>query len=116
MSRLRIFTDEDVYGGIPPALRDHGVDAVGTIEVGRSGATDESQLDWAAANNRAVLTFNVGHFAALHRARLATASHHAGIIVSSQCRIGELLRRVVRLAASRTAESMIDELIFLSDG
>lgn len=115
MSRLRFFTDEDVYGSIPPALRRAGYDAIGTIEAGRSGESDESQLTWAAREGRVVVTFNVAHFAALHRDWSAQGRRHTGIIVSSQRPIGDLLRRLLRIAAGRTAESMLDQIVFLSE-
>ncbi len=73
------------------------------------------RFDWASSENRALLTFNVGHFAALHARRIAEGRHHAGIIVSTQRPIGEVIRRLVRLASALDAESMRDRLEFLSD-
>jgi Domain of unknown function (DUF5615) len=55
-----------VYGAVASALRSAGIDAVSTPEVGRLGESDESQLEWATAEERAIVTFNVAHFAALH--------------------------------------------------
>jgi hypothetical protein len=115
MSRIRFFTDEDIYGSIAPALRKAKLDAVSTPEVGRLGESDESQLAWAAENGRVLITFNVAHFANLHQARLAQGFHHAGIVVSSQRSIGDMLRRLVRLADNLTADEMMDRLEFLGD-
>jgi hypothetical protein len=84
-------------------------------EVGRGGESDESQVDWASSENRALLTFTVGHFAALHTMRMAEGRHHAGIIVSSQRPIGDVIRRLLRLARDLDAESMRDRLEFLGD-
>lgn len=64
---IRLFTDEDVYGSVAAKLRGKGWDAVSTPEVNRLGESDESQLEWAAPDGRVFLTFNVGHFARLHR-------------------------------------------------
>jgi hypothetical protein len=115
MSAIRFFMDEDVYGAVVPALRRAGFDALSTTETGRGGATDESQLDWASAENRVLFTFNVGHFANAHSVQLAQGRHHAGIIVSSQRPVGDVIRRLLLLANALDAESMRDRLVFLGD-
>ena len=115
MTALRFFTDEDLYGAIAPALRNRGFDAVSTPEAGQLGALDEDQLAWAAGNGRVLVTFNVGDFAALHTEWLSAGKHHAGIVLSAQLDIGELLKRLVRLAAAMDADSMADRLEFLGD-
>jgi hypothetical protein len=115
MSNLRILTDEDVYGAVAPALRRAGIDAVSTPEIHRSQQSDESQLEWASAENRVIVTFNVAHFAALHTRWLLQGRHHAGIVVSNQRPIGDVLRRLLHLTAVESAESMRDRLDFLRD-
>ncbi|MHC4178391.1 MAG: DUF5615 family PIN-like protein [Planctomycetota bacterium] len=115
MAQVRFFTDEDVYGVIAIALRKAGWDAVSTPETGRLGETDESQLQWAADQRRILVTFNVAHFAGLHAQWIKRGRHHAGIIVSSQRPIGDLLRRLLHLARTLDADSMHDRLEFLSD-
>ena len=115
MTAIRFFMDEDVYGAVAPALRRAGIDALSTIEAGRGGESDESQLDWASNEDRALFTFNVAHFAALHAARVGQGRHHAGIIVSSQRPIGDVIRRLMHLASVLEAEAMRDRLEFLSD-
>ena len=92
MSALRFFTDEDVYGAIAPALRRAGVDAVSTPETGRRGESDESQIEWAAAEGRTLVTFNAAHFAELHAIWMRRGQRHAGIVVSSQRPIGDMVR------------------------
>ncbi len=115
MSAIRFLMDEDVYGAVAPALRRAGLDALSTTEAGRGGEADESQLDWALNEGRALFTFNVGHFADLHSIRIAEGRRHAGIIVSSQRPIGDVIRRLLHLAGTLDAESMCDRLQFLSD-
>jgi hypothetical protein len=115
MTAIRFFTDEDVYGSVAAALRRAGMDAVSAPGTSRLGTSDESQLLWSAGQGRAVVTFNVAHFAALHAAWLRKGQHHSGIVVSQQRPIGDLLRRLLRLANTLDAESMRDRLEFLSD-
>ena len=115
MTALRFFTDEDVYGAVVPALRRVGIDAVSTPEAGREGLDDESQLDWVSTEGRVLVTFNVAHFAELHANWLRSGRHHAGIVVSSQRPIGDMVRRLLHLASALDAESMRDRLEFLGD-
>ena len=115
MTSIRLFTDEDVYGAIAPALRRAGFDVVSTPEAGRLRESDESQLQWAANEGRAIVTFNVAHFAGIHAAWSRSGRHHAGIIVSSQRPIGDLLRRLLHLGNSLDADAIVDCLEFLGD-
>ena len=55
---------------------------VTAIETGMAQKTDEEQLEWAAANLRAVYSFNRGDFYALHTAWLKAGRSHSGIILS----------------------------------
>ena len=115
MAAVRFFTDEDVYGAIAVALRRARIDACSTPEVGRRGQSDESQLEWASADGRVLVTFNVAHFAALHAAWLRQGRHHTGIVVSSQRPVGDVVRRLLHLSGAADAESMRDRLEFLGD-
>ncbi len=115
MADIRFYTDEDVYGTTAGALRSVGFDAVSTPESGRLCESDESQLAWAAQERRTFVTFNVGHFAAMHARWVQQRRRHAGIVVSSQRPIGELLRRLLHLARTLDGDMMVDRLEFLSD-
>jgi hypothetical protein len=115
MTGIRFYTDEDVYGATAGALRSAGFDAVSTPESGRLCESDESQLEWAAQERRAFVTFNVGHFVAMHATWMQYGRRHAGIVVSSQRPIGELLRRLLNLAHTLDADTMENRLEFLSD-
>jgi len=115
MAAIRFFTDEDVYGAIVTALRRAKIDAFSTPEAGRRGQSDESQLEWASSEGRVIITFNVAHFADLHATWLRQGRHHAGIILSSQRSIGDMVRRLLHLSGSLDAESMRDRLEFLGD-
>ena len=107
MPTIRFFLDEDIYGAISTALKDRGVDGISTPEVERRGESDESQLKWAAAHGRVLVTFNVAHFAKLHGTWIEQGRHHAGIVVSSQRPIGDLLGRMVHLAKTLNADECL---------
>jgi hypothetical protein len=115
MTRIRFFTDEDVYAAVAQNLHQAGWDALSTPQAGRLGESDESQLTFAATEGRVLVTFNVAHFSQLHSTWLAAGKHHAGIIVSSQRPIGDTVRRLLALAATLDAPAMRDRLEFLGD-
>jgi hypothetical protein len=115
MTQIRFFTDEDVYGSIAPKLRERGFDAVSTPEAQRLRESDQSQLAWATQEGRVLVTFNVADFGRLHHEWVSESRHHAGIIVSRQRPIGDLLRRLFALASSLSREDMQARLEYLTD-
>ena len=117
MSRLRIYFDEDaVQHALLAALRLRGVETTSALEEGLIGVPDLAQLGWCHDHRWALYTFNVGDFCALHRDRLKSGLGHGGIIVAPQQRypVGEQMRRILRITADHSAESMRDRLEFLS--
>lgn len=115
MRKPSFFTDEDVYVAVAVALRKAGLDAVSTPEARRLGQSDNSQLAWSAGQERVLVTFNVGHFSALHHLWIGEGRHHWGIVVSSQRPIGDIVRRLLHLAETVEAAAMQDRLEFLTD-
>ena len=79
--------------------------------------SDEAQLDWATANGRVIFSFNTRDFYRLHTLRLEKGMSHGGIILAPQQRysIGELMRGVLKLTSTLTAEEMIDRVEFISN-
>ena len=63
--------------------------------------------------SRAVLTFNVADFELLATEWFFAGRGHAGIILSDQIPIGELLRRVERLLQRVPADEMQNSLRYL---
>jgi predicted nuclease of predicted toxin-antitoxin system len=55
---IRLYLDEHVWRKIAAELRERGFDAVNVSEVGREGLPDEEQWGFAAAERRALLTFD----------------------------------------------------------
>jgi len=115
MNQIRVFSDEDIQRAVADQLRESGIDAVSTVESGRRGASDMSQLLWAAQEQRVLLTCNVEDFARLHHEFLNQGQHHAGIVVSKQRTIGETIRRIIHLSGSLSGQDMQDRLEYLSN-
>jgi predicted nuclease of predicted toxin-antitoxin system len=109
----RLFLDEDVHAALAAALRKRGHDAVHTLETKRLGLSDESQLNFATEESRCLVTFNVGDFVRLHNCWMAAGREHAGIIVSEQLPVGEMLRRLLALLQKESADLMCGQVRFL---
>jgi len=115
---IRLYCDEDsLRWALVVSLRKRGVDISTTLESGMNGATDEQQLEYAAAERRTLYSFNMGDFCRLHAQWIAEQRSHAGIVVARQQHysVGEQLRRLLKLIAARTADEMRNRLEFLSD-
>ena len=97
------------------ALRARNVDVTTALEEGMIEQPDSAHLDHATAQGRVLYSFNVGDFYRLHTTYLAQGKLHTGIIVSLQQRysIGEQMRRLLRLAAAKSAEQMRNSIEFL---
>lgn len=62
-------------------LRLLGVDVVTVLEAGNRGQPEEWQLDFAMREQRVLYTANQRDFARIHAERVASRTHHAGIVV-----------------------------------
>lgn len=94
------------------ALRDAGYDALSAMEAGCKGFSDEDILAYAIAQDRAVLTHNIRDYAPLAETYYVQGIEHPGIIVTRRFEKGELLRRILALLETLTAESLANTLRF----
>jgi hypothetical protein len=60
-----------------------------------------------------MVTFNVGDFVRLHNRWIDAGREHAGIIVSKQLPVGEMLRRLLALLQKESGDSMRGQVRFL---
>jgi hypothetical protein len=113
---IALYTDEDVTSDLAPALRRRGYTTESAAEAGNIGVPDEAQLTYAAERGMAILTYNAQDFIPLARDWHSIGREHSGIVISeqfSQRQFGELLRRVLRLLDSVTADEMYNQIVFL---
>ena len=80
---LRLLADENIKGALLRGLRRKGmeVDLVRVHDVGLGGADDPSILEWAAANDRIVLTHDLATMPAYAYDRLIARQRMPGVIV-----------------------------------
>ena len=112
---IALYTDADVSLHLAEQLRQHGFDAVSTLELGRYRTEDQDQWNYAISQRRTILTFNIKHFKPLFEAYWNAGKEHYGLIVSDQIAFGELLRRTLHLLNSVTADEMRNNIKYLSE-
>ncbi|MEW5856480.1 MAG: DUF5615 family PIN-like protein [Cyanobacteriota bacterium] len=117
MSQIRLYLDEDVVNrGLVQALQNSALDVITTSEANKLSCTDEEQLIWATEQRRVIYSFNMGDFCRLHSNFMAQERSHAGIVLAPQqsYSVGEQLRGILKLIATKSAEEMINQVVFLS--
>ena len=76
---IKLILDEHIWKGLTKALKELGYDAISIVDIDR-GAADAPILELATTLGRAVLTFNVKHFAPMSSLWYEAGRDHAGII------------------------------------
>lgn len=90
---MRLYLDESVSVALAVVLRQHGVDCLTARDAGNLGADDESQLLFAAQQNRAILTHDTRDFLRLASKWVTAGRSHAGILLVHQVALPVLLLR-----------------------
>ena len=117
MSQIRLYLDEDsVEKSLIKAFCNANLDVVTVADVSRQSYSDDEQLIWATEQGRAIYSYNRKDFCCLHNEFLAIERNHAGIILLQQQRysVGQQLQGLLKLVANRSAEEMLNQLVFLS--
>lgn len=115
MSAIALYLDEDVHPTLAVILRERGFDVLTASEAGMLEKSDPEQLELAARQGRAILTHNIRDYVQLARQYAEQNRAHAGIIVSDQLPLRELLRRTLKLLAALSAEEMANRFEWLSN-
>jgi hypothetical protein len=115
MTSIRFYLDEDATSNrLLYALRNRGANVLSAKETGMLGQPDEKQLEWALENQRVIYSFNVRDFYRIHSDWLTRGKSHSGIILGKQdYSVGNQMRGLLRLAAIKSADDMIDNVQFL---
>lgn len=115
--RVRLYLDEDAMSrGLVKALRTRGADVVAASDVDMSHMPDEQHLEYAAKQGLVLYSFNTKDYMVLHTKYMEQGRSHAGIVLGDQGRysIGEQMRHLLALISARSAETMRDQVEFLS--
>ena len=115
----KLYLDDDIQAALARLLRSRGIDAASSAEVGMLGRADDEHLRFAAAQGRALLSYNFHDYLPLARQWFAAGHTHAGIILSfrqySRAQLGEALRLVLRLLAVVDAAELENTVRFLDE-
>lgn len=117
MSQIRLYFDEDTMRrSLVFAVRSRNVDVVTAFEAGMIDRPDEDHLAFASTGERALVSYNIADYCALHRRWMDIGRSHGGIVLLPQQRysLGEELRRLMKLISARKTELMRNRLEFLS--
>jgi predicted nuclease of predicted toxin-antitoxin system len=106
----RFHLDETCRRALADGLRRRGIDVTTTADVGLLGASDPVQLAHAHSQGRVLFTHDAD-FIALHHGGVP----HSGVVYCHQYRhpLGEVIRRLVSLWASREAAELVGQLVYL---
>ena len=116
--KITLYFDEDAQDSdLIRALELRGVGVIGAWAAGMRERSDEQHLLLATAQNRTLYSFNVRDYGRLQKEFLAQGRSHAGMILGKQQHysVGEQMRRLLKLIATKPAEEMTDKIEFLSD-
>ena len=78
---MKLYLDEDISPKVAVILRKKGMDALSAHETGMLEASDEEQLAFAAADERAMVTRNRDDFITLTVQFFEALKSHKGLII-----------------------------------
>jgi predicted nuclease of predicted toxin-antitoxin system len=111
----KLHLNEHLSPRLAEQLRKYGFDVTSTLELGMVEADDDEQLAFAASQQRAFVTFNHRHFAALHAQYITGGKEHWGIILSTEESPGVMRRRLLRLLNTLPAEELKNQMRWLNE-
>lgn len=112
----RLYLDEDSCAlRLISALRARGIDVLSADEARNRWVSDAVQLEFAAAQDRPIVTANYKDFAPLHASWGRVGREHAGIIIWTQSRYSPetLARTLAELCATRCGAQFRNALVWV---
>jgi len=110
---MRLYFDENVPVPLATALAQHGIDCLTTRDAGNRGLSDEEQLTFATQEQRSLVTFNCKDFLSLATYWQEIGRSHAGMILSKELPLPELIRRFRHLAIRCRDRNLMGIIIWL---
>lgn len=115
MSMLKIYLNENLSWKIAKVLSEYGYDVVSSYELGMNTADDPTQFEYAISQKRAVLTNNFSDFFRLCEEYISSGKDHYGIIFTTKCTTGTMIKRLRKLLDNVTAEQMKNQIRWLNE-
>ena len=115
MTRLfiELYLDEDVSVMVADILRARGFVAATTQDAGNLASGDHEQLEYAISQQRTLLTHNRADFEALAQRYFDSDQTHHGIIIAVRRPPNELVKRLLPILNSITADEIENQLRYI---
>ena len=111
---IRLYFDEDVSATVVEHLRQRGFDVLSARDADRLRLDDDSQLAFAAVENRAFVTHNRYDFEQRHQRYLAEGREHFGIIIAKRRAVDTVVvAKLLTLLNEATGDEMINQLRYI---
>lgn len=115
MSRIFVYTylDEDVDVLIAALLRSRGFESTTVRQANRLGKTDAEQLQYAVSREATLVTHNRSDFENLAQEYFEERKQHFGIIIAVRHSYQEVVRRLLIISDSTTADEMENQIVHI---
>lgn len=113
---LRFLTDQDFNDDIVAEVRSKkpDLDLISVREIGMARASDPNILEWAAQNDRVLLTHDVNTMTAHATQRLRAGLSLAGVVIVPQLlSIGKAVEDILLIVELGDSRDVEDQLLFL---
>jgi predicted nuclease of predicted toxin-antitoxin system len=104
---VRFYLDEHFSSQIAEIARGHGLDVVSALELGHRGLPDLRQLEFAAHEDRCLVTKDRGDFNRLYLSFLQRNQPHSGVLIVPRSLPSDRLTGIAQ-ALKRYADSHAD--------
>jgi hypothetical protein len=111
---MRLYLDENVPVILASLLSAHGVDCLTARQAGNLSLSDEEQLVFTAKEQRVLFTFNCRDFLELAKNWHVAGRTHAGIILSKEFSLSDLVRRFRHLVIHHRDHDLINKVLWVS--
>lgn len=106
---IKFYCDEHIHPAISTALKNRGADILTAQDVRMLGIADETHLQFAASQGRAIITQDTD-FLRLHK----TGIPHAGILFAHQSKtLNEIIHGLIRVYQMNTEKEMQNHVEYL---
>ncbi len=110
---IHVYLDEDVDVLVASLLRSRGFEATTAQQAGQLGKTDAEQLEYATSQGAVILTHNRTDFEDLAREHFEQERLHRGIIIAVRNPYQEVLRRLLTILNTTTADEMENQILYI---